>query len=93
MYASAGAECVSEEGKAACSAAAGVCVMERDGYYITTSICLGVGMIFLVAYVMPTAKRLQGLFAAPPVCTDHAVADPSGPVTALPLSKWRVAIS
>jgi len=67
--------------------------MERDGYYMTTSICLGVGLIFVVAYVIPTAKRLQGLFAAPPVCIDHAVADPNGPVTALPLSKWRVAIS
>ena len=37
--------------------------MERDGYYITTSICLSVGVIFLVAYIIPTAKRLQGLFA------------------------------
>jgi len=56
-----GAECVSEEGKAACSAAAGTCVMERDGYFMTTSICLGVGLIFLLAYVIPTARKLQGL--------------------------------
>ena len=37
--------------------------MERDGYYITTGICLAVGLLVLVAYVIPTGKRLQGLFA------------------------------
>jgi MFS transporter, PAT family, solute carrier family 33 (acetyl-CoA transportor), member 1 len=37
--------------------------MERDGYYITTTICLVVGLLFFVAYIAPTAKRLQGLFA------------------------------
>ncbi|KAF8500426.1 acetyl-coenzyme A transporter 1-domain-containing protein [Russula emetica] len=56
-----GAECVSEEGKAMCIAAAGTCVMERDGYYITTGICLAVGLLFFVAYIIPTAKRLQAL--------------------------------
>jgi len=56
-----GVECVSEEGKALCSAAAGTCVMQRDGYYITTGICLVVGLLFIVAYVIPTAKRLQAL--------------------------------
>jgi hypothetical protein len=56
-----GVECVSEEGKALCSAAAGTCVMERDGYYITTGICLVVGLLFLVAYIIPTGKRLQAL--------------------------------
>jgi len=56
-----GAECVSEEGRALCSAATGRCVMERDGYYITTGICLLVGMICLVGYIIPTAKRLQAL--------------------------------
>ncbi|KAI9507138.1 acetyl-coenzyme A transporter 1-domain-containing protein [Russula earlei] len=56
-----GAECVSEEGKALCSAAAGKCVMERDGYYITTGICLVVGLLFIVGHIVPTAKRLQAL--------------------------------
>jgi len=37
--------------------------MERDGYYITTGICLLVGMLCLVGYLIPTAKRLQGLLA------------------------------
>lgn len=56
-----GAECVSEGGKAMCTAAAGTCVMERDGYYITTGICIVVGLSFFVAYIIPTAKRLQAL--------------------------------
>ena len=45
-----------------CTAAAGTCVMQRDGYYITTGICLAVGLLFFVLYIIPTAKRLQGLF-------------------------------
>ena len=36
--------------------------MERDGYYITTGICLVVGLFFFVAYILPTTKRLQGVF-------------------------------
>lgn len=35
--------------------------MERDGYYITTGICLVVGLLCLVTYIIPTVKRLQGL--------------------------------
>lgn len=89
----AGAECVSEEGKAACSAAAGTCVMERDGYYTTTAFCLGIGLILLVAYIIPTAKKLQGLFAALQYTPTTQSLTPHGPVTALPLSKWRVPIS
>ena len=72
-----------------CSAAAGTCVLERDGYYITTGICLVVGLIFLVAYIIPTGKRLQGLYMQSFI--DDEVPDLMDP-TALPLSKWRVAI-
>ncbi|KAI0276719.1 acetyl-coenzyme A transporter 1-domain-containing protein [Russula aff. rugulosa BPL654] len=54
-------ECVSEEGRAMCTAAAGTCVMERDGYYITTGVCLVVGVLFFVGYISPTIKRLQAL--------------------------------
>jgi Acetyl-coenzyme A transporter 1 len=49
-----------------CIAAAGTCVMERDGYYITTGICLAVGLLVFVVYINPTAKRLQGLFKRNP---------------------------
>lgn len=75
-----------------CTAAAGTCVMERDGYYITTGICLTVGLLFFVAYIIPTAKRLQGLFAGrhpssttvPLICRFRRIA--------LPLTKWRITI-
>ncbi|KAI0294848.1 acetyl-coenzyme A transporter 1-domain-containing protein, partial [Multifurca ochricompacta] len=59
--ASKGVECVSEQGKAQCSATGGRCVVERDGYYITTGVCLSLGLIFLLAYILPTARRLQAL--------------------------------
>jgi MFS transporter, PAT family, solute carrier family 33 (acetyl-CoA transportor), member 1 len=36
--------------------------MERDGYYITTAICISVGLVVLVAYILPTARKLQGVF-------------------------------
>jgi PAT family acetyl-CoA transporter-like MFS transporter 1 len=55
-----GAECVSEEGKAVCSAAGGTCIMERDGYYTTTGICFTLGLFFMLAYILPTVRKLQG---------------------------------
>jgi hypothetical protein len=75
-----------------CTAAAGTCVMERDGYYITTGTCLVIGLLFFVAYILPTIKRLQGL-------SGHR--NPSSTTIllicyfrriALPLTKWRIAI-
>ncbi|KAI0253363.1 acetyl-coenzyme A transporter 1-domain-containing protein [Lactifluus subvellereus] len=56
-----GVECISEQGTALCSAAGGKCVMERDGYFITTGICLSLGLVVLVAYIVPTARKLQAL--------------------------------
>ncbi|KAI9444125.1 hypothetical protein H4582DRAFT_1064440 [Lactarius indigo] len=46
----AGTECVSEQGKDLCSTAGGQCVIERDGYYTTTGICLALGLFFILAY-------------------------------------------
>jgi hypothetical protein len=56
-----GAECVSEQGRDLCSTAGGKCIIERDGYYITTGICLTIGLFFIVAYILPTARKLQAL--------------------------------
>jgi hypothetical protein len=53
-------ECVSEQGKAHCSDIGGTCITERDGYYITSALCVGLGIIALVTYVLPTARKLQG---------------------------------
>ncbi|KJA29317.1 hypothetical protein HYPSUDRAFT_1076308 [Hypholoma sublateritium FD-334 SS-4] len=54
-------ECISDHGKAACKDINGVCVTETDGYYIVSAICIGFGIIFLVAFILPTARKLQKL--------------------------------
>ncbi|CDZ96556.1 Acetyl-CoA transporter [Phaffia rhodozyma] len=54
-------ECVSEHGKAACTALGGVCTIERDGYYVVSALCVSLGAILLVGYVIPTARKLQAL--------------------------------
>lgn len=53
-------ECVSDHGKSACTNIGGKCVTETDGYYVVSGICLAFGVIFLIAYIIPTARRLQG---------------------------------
>ena len=55
-------ECVSDHGKAVCKDINGICVTERDGYYIVSAICLAFGVIFLVAFIIPTARKLQSKF-------------------------------
>jgi Acetyl-coenzyme A transporter 1 len=75
-----------------CTAAAGTCVMERDGYYITTGICLAVGLLFFVAYINPTAKRLQGLFGRRHPSSATLLLTCCSRRIALPLTKWRTTI-
>ncbi|THH15834.1 hypothetical protein EW146_g4704 [Bondarzewia mesenterica] len=53
------AECVSDHGKAHCADIGGQCVTERDGYYIVSAFCLTFGVIFLLAFIIPTARKLQ----------------------------------
>jgi hypothetical protein len=55
-------ECVSEQGKHVCKELGGRCHVERDGYYLVSGICVTFGLIFLVAFIMPTARKLQGWF-------------------------------
>jgi hypothetical protein len=43
-----------------CSDIGGTCITERDGYFITTGLCLALGVISLVVFILPTARRLQG---------------------------------
>ena len=52
-------ECVSDHGKAACKEINGVCVTATDGYYIVTGICIAFGVLFLVGFIIPTARKLQ----------------------------------
>ncbi|EJD04363.1 uncharacterized protein FOMMEDRAFT_107026 [Fomitiporia mediterranea MF3/22] len=57
-------ECVSDLGKAHCADLGGTCVTERDGYYITSAVCVTLGILILSSYVIPTARRLQSLPAS-----------------------------
>ncbi|KAJ7693586.1 acetyl-coenzyme A transporter 1-domain-containing protein [Mycena rosella] len=54
-------ECVSDHGKAACAEIGGDCITETDGYYMVSGLCMAFGVAFLVLYIMPTARKLQGL--------------------------------
>src|ERR1700761_529824 len=79
-------ECVSEQGKSHCSDIGGTCVTERDGYYITNGLCVGLGIIAVVTYVVPTARKLQGE-SPNRICSSSSLISF---VLALPVSKWRV---
>ncbi|KAF9569838.1 MFS general substrate transporter [Agrocybe pediades] len=54
-------ECISDHGKALCKEIGGTCVTKSDGYYIVSAICLAFGVIFLVAFIIPTSRKLQKL--------------------------------
>ncbi|KAF8140055.1 acetyl-coenzyme A transporter 1-domain-containing protein [Boletus edulis] len=74
------AECVSDRGKELCADINGVCVTEQDGYYYVSAICVIFGVLFLIGYVIPTARRLQGERF-------------DGPMLAgLPVHRWRISI-
>ncbi|KAF8525237.1 MFS general substrate transporter [Hysterangium stoloniferum] len=57
-------ECVSERGKQVCSDLGGECITMRDGYYYVSSICVAIGLVSLIVYIIPTARRLQALPAS-----------------------------
>ncbi|PWZ00446.1 hypothetical protein BCV70DRAFT_199723 [Testicularia cyperi] len=59
-----GNECTSDMGKAACSAAGGSCIIERDGYFWTSTLCVVVGTITLVTFIIPACRKLQALPAS-----------------------------
>ncbi|KAI0651429.1 MFS general substrate transporter [Trametes meyenii] len=54
-------ECVSEHGKTACTELGGECVTEQDGYYIVSAICLGFGVLSVIFFLIPTARKLQAV--------------------------------
>ncbi|WVQ78639.1 hypothetical protein IAT38_000726 [Cryptococcus sp. DSM 104549] len=54
-------ECVSEHGKVLCAQAGGQCVTHRDGYYIMSAACVGLGAALLVVFILPMVKRLAAL--------------------------------
>ena len=38
----------------------GQCVTVQDGYYYVSAICIALGVLTFVVYIIPTAKRLEG---------------------------------
>lgn len=54
-------ECVTEHGKTLCAQAGGECVMQRDGYYIMSAVCVTLGAGLLVVFILPMVKRLAAL--------------------------------
>ncbi|KAG6857611.1 hypothetical protein H0H87_010179 [Tephrocybe sp. NHM501043] len=53
-------ECVSDHGKAMCKDINGVCIAHRDGYYAMSALCMILGVVLLVAFIIPRARKLQG---------------------------------
>lgn len=50
---------MSDHGKAACKDIGGTCISEKDGYYTVMAFSIGFGALFLVAFIIPTARKLQ----------------------------------
>jgi hypothetical protein len=76
---------VSEVGKSHCKAINGNCVIERDGYYIVTTAGMIFGIVFLVGFIYPSARKLQ--------CKFHGLTDANQltyAFAALPTSAWRL---
>jgi hypothetical protein len=51
--------CANEPGKSLCHELNGECVIQRDGYYYVSSLCVLVGSMLLVAYIAPTIRYLE----------------------------------
>ncbi|KAF9196461.1 hypothetical protein BGZ50_000081 [Haplosporangium sp. Z 11] len=51
--------CASEPGKSLCTELNGECLMQRDGYYYVSSLCVTIGSLLLVIYIAPTIRYLE----------------------------------
>ena len=52
-------ECKSEAGLEHCSKMGGTCATIRDGYFATSTICIGLGVVTFVFFIVPICRRLQ----------------------------------
>lgn len=43
-----------------CRDIGGECVTERDGYYMVSALCMTFGVVLLVTFIIPNARKLQG---------------------------------
>lgn len=80
-------ECVSEHGKTACKELGGECITEQDGYYIVSALCIGFGVISVLFFLIPTARKLQGSSLPPHLRCYLKLTAWS---IAVPVCKWRV---
>ncbi|KAG0332663.1 hypothetical protein BG004_001155 [Podila humilis] len=53
--------CSTEPGKTLCQEMEGDCIIQRDGYYYISSLCVLVGSVLLVTYIAPTIRYLESL--------------------------------
>ncbi|KAF9430110.1 hypothetical protein BGZ94_008314 [Podila epigama] len=53
--------CAGEPGKSLCADLQGECVLQQDGYYFVSSICVLAGGLLLVFYIAPTIRYLESL--------------------------------
>ncbi|KAG0040436.1 hypothetical protein BGZ83_002532 [Gryganskiella cystojenkinii] len=53
--------CASESGKTMCEDLRGECLLQQDGYYYVSSVCVLVGGLLLVLYIAPTIRYLESL--------------------------------
>ncbi|ORZ16764.1 acetyl-coenzyme A transporter 1-domain-containing protein [Lobosporangium transversale] len=53
--------CASEPGKGLCQQLGGNCLIEQDGYYFVSTVCVMTGAILLVLYIAPTIRYLESL--------------------------------
>jgi PAT family acetyl-CoA transporter-like MFS transporter 1 len=52
--------CAMDPGKDMCEDAGGHCIIQRDGYYIMSFVCVIIGATLLLTYILPTVRKLQG---------------------------------
>ncbi|KAI1319286.1 hypothetical protein EDD11_004423 [Mortierella claussenii] len=53
--------CTSELGKGQCQKLGGKCMIEQDGYYYVSTVCVMIGATLLVVYIAPTIRYLESL--------------------------------
>ena len=54
--------CIGEQEKALCKDNGGICIIEQDGYYVVSIICVILGALTLFGFVKPHVKNLQSKF-------------------------------
>ena len=79
-------ECVSDHGKATCKDIHGECITHSDGYYLVSGVCMSLGLLILVIFIIPKARKLQGR------CIDFSICSITKKkfFAALPTSVWRI---